>query len=719
MSKTQTIGPRSNRMPKVKKLPADYEERVYAGVLGKLIGVYLGRPFEQWTHERIKRELGDITYYVHERLNKPLVVTDDDISGTFTFIRALEDFGYSKNLTAEQIGQTWLNYIIEQRTILWWGGMGASTEHTAFQRLKRGIPAPRSGSIELNGQVVAEQIGSQIFIDGWGIVAPGDPEMAAEFARRASSVSHDGEAIYGAQVVAAMEAQAFVERDMDKLFDTALKLIPDTCTIRRLIDDIRGWSAKDGDWERTFSRIQGRYSYAHFGGGCHMVPNHAIIVLALAYAPDDFHQAQLIANTAGWDTDCNAGNVGCLLGIKLGLAGLEAGPDWRGPIADRLFLPTADGGRCVSDAVQEARTLIRAGRALHHDPAPEPKNGARYHFEFPGAVQGFRLEDSPECKCVGAVWNAVGHSKSGTRSLAIGFAKLAPGRCARVATPVFLLPEDAKMPGYGLIASPTLYSGQTLRGAVECDAQTSRAVTLSPYIRHYGPNDSVAITRGPEVKLAPGARKEFEWRIPALGGQPIAEVGVEISGAPRADGTVYLDYLSWDGAPDVAFKRPESGVYYQRAWVNAADQVSFGRGEEEYSVLHDEGPGLLIQGTREWAHYGFSARTNPHLAAAAGIAVCVQGLKRYYALVLSQPNTLKLVKEYYGRQTLAEVPFPWKYDEPVELSLRTIGGKLSAYANGKRLITVEDKLNPLMTGAVALICDEGRTYWTNVKVQPV
>jgi hypothetical protein len=30
-------------------IPHDYAERVYAGVLGKLIGVYLGRPFEGWT----------------------------------------------------------------------------------------------------------------------------------------------------------------------------------------------------------------------------------------------------------------------------------------------------------------------------------------------------------------------------------------------------------------------------------------------------------------------------------------------------------------------------------------------------------------------------------------------------------------------------------------------------------------------------------------------
>ena len=41
-------------------IPIDYEERVYAGVLGKIIGVYLGRPFEGWTYERIMQELGEI-----------------------------------------------------------------------------------------------------------------------------------------------------------------------------------------------------------------------------------------------------------------------------------------------------------------------------------------------------------------------------------------------------------------------------------------------------------------------------------------------------------------------------------------------------------------------------------------------------------------------------------------------------------------------------------
>lgn len=118
-------------------IPSDYEERVYAGVLGKLIGVYLGPPFEGWDYARIMAELGPANDYVHARFGVPLVVTDDDVAGTFTFPRALEDHGFDPLLSAARIGETWLNYIVEGRTTLWWGGFGTSTEETAWRRLRR------------------------------------------------------------------------------------------------------------------------------------------------------------------------------------------------------------------------------------------------------------------------------------------------------------------------------------------------------------------------------------------------------------------------------------------------------------------------------------------------------------------------------------------------------------------------------------------------------
>ena len=99
-------------------LPVDYLERVYAGVLGKIIGVYVGRPFEGGSYEQILEGLGKIWYYVHEKRGVPLIVTDDDITGTFTFLRAMPDHGNSPDLTAAQIGHSWMNYLIEERTIL-------------------------------------------------------------------------------------------------------------------------------------------------------------------------------------------------------------------------------------------------------------------------------------------------------------------------------------------------------------------------------------------------------------------------------------------------------------------------------------------------------------------------------------------------------------------------------------------------------------------------
>ena len=697
-------------------IPADHEARVYAGVLGKIIGVYLGRPVEGWTYERIAARLGEITYYVHEHLGAPLIVTDDDISGTFTFLRALPDYGNSRDLTPEQIGRTWLNYIIEGKTILWWGGLGNSTEHTAFLRLKRGVPAPRSGSIELNSQVVAEQIGAQIFIDGWGMVAPGDPELAADLARRAASVSHDGEAIYGAQVLAAMEAQAFVEPDLQRLLDTGLAQIPRDALIARLIDDVRGWREQYADWRVTREEIDRRYGYHIYGGNCHIIPNHAVIMLGLLYGDDDFQRSLMITNTAGWDTDCNSGNVGCLMGIKNGLAGIDAGPDWRGPVADRLYLPTADGGRAVTDAVRETYQVVNIGRALQGQAPVAPKGGARFHWELPGSTQGWQADTDVECRGTLRLENVARGSVRGTRSLALRYRHLAEGCVARASTATFIPPEALAMRGYGLLASPTLYAGQTVRARMEADDGDPRAVRCRLLIRTYDGDDALATTYGPEVLLEPGDSHIWEWRIEETGGAPIAAVGLELAGERGAGGTVYLDELSWEGAPDVVLRRPaDRGTLWQRAWVPGVDQVNFGHAPA-YWLIQNEGTGLLIQGTREWTNYTVAASVRPHMAARAGIAARVQGMRRWYGLLLCADNRVRLVKALDGEHVLAEARIDWELDRTYQLALAVEDARLIATVDDGELFRVEDTERPLLDGAIALVADEGRVEFDDVRV---
>ncbi len=697
-------------------LPADYAERVYAGVLGKIIGVYLGRPVESWKHERIAAEIGEVDHYIHERFGRLLIVTDDDISGTFTFLRSLPDHDNRADLTAAEIGDTWLNYIVEGRTILWWGGLGNSTEHTAYLRLKSGIPAPRSGSIALNGTMIAEQIGSQIFIDGWAMVSPGDPERAADFARKAGSVSHDGEAIYGAQVVAAMEAQAFVESDLNKLIDTGLSFIPKDSTIARLIHDVREWHAAEPDWRKTRDLIAANYGYDTYRGNCHMVPNHALIIHSLLHGEDDFRKTLTIVNTCGWDTDCNSGNVGCLLGIKNGLATIDSSPvDWRGPVADRLYLATADSGRSITDAVTETFHVVNIGRALAGEAPLRPKDGARFHFELPGSVQGCQAEGDGV-----SVENVAGYSMGGERSLAVRFEGTSVDSPARVTTPTFIPQEAIAMRGYVLLASPTLYSGQTVRARVVADGGNAQLVRARLLIRAYGTDDTLTAIVGPEVTLGAGSGDEIEWRIPDTDGQPIAQVGIDIvpEGVGTAAGNVYLDYLAWDGAPDVTLRRPaDGGTMWHRAWADGVDDYR-NRWPEPFRIVKNHGTGLISQGTVEWTDYRADATVTISLATSGGIAARVGGMRRYYAFLLCDDGMARLVKALDGETTLAETAFVWDLDRPYGLSLEVHGSRLRAWIDGALVFDVTDGSRPLLGGGVGLVVTEGTMGSEAVRVRP-
>ena len=689
-------------------LPADYEERVYAGVLGKIIGVYLGRPFEGWPNERIEERLGEIDYYVHDKLNQRLIVTDDDISGTFTFIRAMEDYDCDPDLTPKQIGQSWLNYLIENRTILWWGGLGNSTEHTAFMRLVSGIDAPASGSIEMNGKVVAEQIGAQIFIDGWAMVSPGDPEQAADFARRAASVSHDGEAIYGAQVLAAMEAAAFVESDTNKLIDTGVAQIPNDSVLYRMIGDIRDWHAKHGDdWRATFAEIKANYGYDKYGGNCHMVPNHGLIVHGLLHGNDDFQRALMVVNTSGWDTDCNSGNLGCLLGIQHGLEGIDAGPDWRGPFSDICYMPSADSGSGVTDAVTQATRIASIGRRLGGSAFEPPKDGARYHFAYPGSVQGFTGH-----QCV--VNNREGPSDG--RCLAIHFDPLASGSTARATTSTFVdsleTARHFEGRGYGLMTSPTLSPGQTVTANVELAKNVDAAAEVSICIQVFDADDKLMTLRNPPTTLDPGSRAELSWTIPDLGGYPIAAVGVQLVAAPSG-GTLFLDRLHWTGAPEVKLSQIP-GSMWNRAWVNGVDQY-LPKWGESFRLVHNRGTGLILHGSRDWQDYRVSADVTPHLIRRAGVAARVQGMRRYYALVLNAAGSVQIVRELDGTTVLAEAPLDVEFYRTYEMEIAVEGTRITGSVDGEALLATED--DALATGGIALLIDEGRTATQAVTVR--
>lgn len=697
------------------QVPSDYLERVYAGVLGKVIGVYLGRPFEGWTHQKIMEELGPIEYYVHERLGQPLVVTDDDLAGTFTFIRALADYGIRPDLSAEEIGKAWLNYIVEGRSILWWGGNGISTEHTAWLNLKRGVAASASGSALLNGPTLAEQIGAQIFIDGWGMVAPRQPQLAARLAEQAGRVSHDGEAVYAAMLWAAMEAEAFASSDINHLLDTGLGQVPSQCLIAMLIADVRAWHKANADWRETRRRIETMYGYDRFPGNCHVVPNHALMIMAVLYSPTDFQKAQMIVNTSGWDTDCNAGNVGCLLGIMNGLVGLDQGPDWRGPIADRILISSADGGNSINDAVRQAYYLANLGTQLAGGEALEPpKSGAQFHFSLPGSLQGFQPQASTGSETV-----SVGNVEfEASRALEICYEALRPGQVASVTTPTFSPREVLNMRTYDLMATPLVYPGQIAKTRVVAPAENRRTINVRLRLRVYDQHDQLRDVDGDAANLRPGAETVLEWNLPELGGQPIAEVGFAISSiGDCADGKLLVDYFRWEGTPSLVLRRPAGDCdFWRLAWVNGVDNFSK-RSAQSFQISQDRGEGMIMHGTRQWTDYEVKSEIVVHLGTYGGVALRVQGLRRYYGVRIMRNDRLQIVRVRDDvTSVLTETDFPFVLEKTLTVAARVLGNAITATINGVSIDAEDCDKHAFRDGGIGLFISEGALSADSVSI---
>ncbi|KAH8886273.1 ADP-ribosylglycohydrolase [Thozetella sp. PMI_491] len=699
-------------------VPSDYLERVYAGVLGKLVGVYIGRPFENWTHQQILAELGHINYYVHEKLGMPLVVVDDDVSGTFTFVRALQEHGVSPELSSEQIGRTWLNTVIEKRSIFWWGGRGISTEHTAYLNLKSGISAPKSGAIATNGQTLAEQIGAQIFIDGWALIAPARPDLAAKLAAAAGFVSHDGEAVYAAQLWAAMEAEAFVSKDVNHLFDIGLQYIPADCKIAHLIADVRAWAAQDKDWLKTRQRIEDNYGYDKFHGICHVIPNHGIMALAMLYGGHDFHEAMHIVNTSGWDTDCNAGNVGCLVAIMHGLTGFQNGPDWLGPLADRAIISSADGGYSINNAARIAIDLANTGFQLAKQSVPAaPKDGAQFHFTLPGSVQGFRAS-TPRTKIAQSV------DSTGVPGLLIHFEspKTEDG-LVEVVTDTFISKEILEgRASYELMASPLIYPGQELKATIRADESTTSQLKAQLRLKVYSSKNQLINFDSPAAILEPGKPHTLRWTIPdTMDSQPIQAVGIVLSSTdkPPAAGVVWLQSLQWSGTPNLILRRPKNGPgdFWHRAWVKSATSFHTWSYGPSFLIGHDHGEGIITQGTREWIDYTFEVDDFIlNLGPAAGLVVRFQGLNRYYAMMFVENERVILLKAFDGQRTeLASAPFPWKLDDSFRVVVTVQGPHIKARVRETELAACDEQYKG---GGVGLIVIDGSVSAERMKVGP-
>ena len=98
----------------------------------------------------------------------------------------------------------------------------------------------------------------------------------------------------------------------------------------------------------------------------------------------------------------------------------------------------------------------------------------------------------------------------------------------------------------------------------------------------------------------------------------------------------------------------EPSDFWRRAWVNAVDNFSTSF-PQAFRISQDRGEGMIIHGGRQWRDYRVETSLKAHLAQHMGVGVRIQGLRRFYAVLLERPDKLLLVRVRDGATT-REVP---------------------------------------------------------------
>ncbi len=688
--------------------PKDYEQRVYAGWLGKCIGVRFGAPLENWTYEEIRDNVGVLDGYLREDAGK-IFKPDDDTALPMILIRAFEDHGISKDLSAAQIADTWLNYLGDQHGTLWWGGYGVSTEHTAYMNLAGDFPPPRSGSSAQNGAALAEQIGGQIFSDIWGLVAPNNPKLAANFAERSSSVSHDGSGIDGGRMIAAMVSAAFSESDPRRLLEIGLKYVRPKGEYVRVIKAVMDFHEREpDDWRKAFAYLKANFGYDRYPGVCHIIPNSGVLALGLLYGGGDFSRSIQITNMCGWDTDCNVGNVGAIMGVAVGLEGIET--RWREPINDVLIASSIIGTRNLLTIPQCVDLFCTIGRTLAGKTVT-PKS--RYHFAYSGSTNTF-LARGVNGRPI-EVRQSAGHE-----ALQMSIRKLNKKGEIRLFTRTYYRTRELSGNYYEACFTPLIAAGQTVSATVYLPSNAPETISAAIYV--YDDNHGKTY-QAASVPVKPGEPTQLIYTLPTLEDACFSEVGIVIrnTGELWETGAFYLRALDWSGTPSYsttfARERAESGGISQ--WTRLR-----GYWRLEDGAYH--GSGVMIcesySGDLRWSDYTIRAELTPLIGEHHLVNTRVRGGQRSYAFGLAPDGEVAFYKKNGAYCKLASALFQWQVGTRYTVEIIASGNTFSATVKGggkEAHLSWIDEDAPYLTGQIGLSTRYGgHTAYHRVTVSP-
>jgi ADP-ribosylglycohydrolase len=383
--------------------PSDEEalDRFHGAWTGRAVGCALGKPVEGMGMSRDERHRlngrKNIRRYLEARGDWPLrdyfsgreaadgqrigcelshreriafMEADDDIHYSLTGLGVVEQKG--PGFDWADVGRFWLANIPPAHICT------AETQAVTNLQMRsaRGHdPACTPAFTRRHRNPYREWIGAQIRADGFAWVCAGKPELAAEFAWRDASWTHERNGIYGEMMFAAMQAAAFVEKDPARLVEIGLSEIPRDCRLAHWTRECLKWVKQEKDFEGCMDGLEQALPDMHV---VHTINNALICVLSLFYGGMDTTLTPVTAVMCGLDTDCNGATVGSIVGA------ISGKKKFGGALATKLndtIKPNMLGFQQVAMSELAQRTLVQWKRvdeywAKRQGPAPIARKAA-------------------------------------------------------------------------------------------------------------------------------------------------------------------------------------------------------------------------------------------------------------------------------------------------------------------------------------------------------
>jgi len=564
---------------------------------------------------------------------------------------------------------------------------------------------------------MAEQIGGQIFIDTWGLVIPGDPELAAEYAKKAASVSSDGEGIYGGMFIAACISAAFVESDIEKIINTGLSVIPSNCEYASMVRGILGFHRENpDDWRACYQYAVNNFGYEWFPRICHIIPNSAFIVLSLLYSGGEFSRAINICNMCGMDTDCNVGNVGTIMGVRCGIEGIDT-DKWIKPVNDFFICSSLIGSLNIMEIPWCTSYIANLAYKIAGEPVPaELKEiiegtSSRYHFELPGSTHGFRVCSDNIPSLIYDMRQTNETACKGKGSLKVLVHSIPAGGEVRVFLKTYYRPEDFEDSRYDPSFSPVLYPGQSIQGSVLIKGGEAGSFNLCLYVKD---GNSGKHIESEKIRPVKDGWNNINFKIPALSGACIEETGIKLINRGSQDIKmieIYLDEFNFSGNAEYTldFSRERLEVWNPRHIEVSQFTYLKGIWTLEDGCLSGSCSdfGEAYTGAYDWKDYIIEASLIPVIGGYHNINFRVKGAVYSYAVGLAEGDLLVLYKNENGYKRLAEVSFPWKAGNEYRLEIKAFGQHITVSGLGRVLIEYSDNDRPYLTGQIGASVSNG------------